>query len=245
MSTVTRSRVDGVACPGARVRLLAAALATAALAAFGCASEGQAPAEPPPAWTGPDPIEQIDAFIAAHPVDKANPAWKTRVPRPPFVPFDPNRRYYWQLTTDAGLLKIEFKPEWSPKHVSTAIYLTRLGFYDGLLFHRIIPGFMAQGGDPLGNGLGNPGFRIAGEFDDKKALHEERGALSAANRGPRTDGSQFFITFKKAEHLDGKHTVYGQVVEGMGTLGMLESAGSKDGKPTETVRIRRAEVIVE
>ena len=103
---------------------------------------------------------------------------------------------------------------------------------------------MAQGGDPKGNGSGGPGFRIAGEFH-KKGLHTERGALSAANRGPRTDGSQFFITFKKAEELDGKHTVYGQTVEGMGTLRTLESIGSKSGKPAKDVRIRRAEVIVE
>ena len=212
-----------------------------------CASKEPAVVEPEPAWPGQDPIEKIDAFIAevADPnIDRSDPRWKTRVPRPPFVRFDPSRKYYWFLNTDAGTLKIELKPEWSPNHVSTAIYLTRLGFYDGLTFHRVIPKFMAQGGDPLGDGSGSPGFRIAGEFH-KKAKHAKRGVVSAANRGPRTDGSQFFILFKEAEHLDGKHTVYGQLVEGLGTLRTLETLGTKDGEPREIVQIRRASIVVE
>ncbi|HEM46885.1 MAG TPA: peptidylprolyl isomerase, partial [Alphaproteobacteria bacterium] len=188
-------------------RLGALLLGVAMLGALGCASDDAAEAAPPAPWSGPDPIETIDAFIDAHPVDRTDPTWKTHVPRPPFVQLDPTRTYYWQLNTSAGILKIRFRPEWSPHHVSTAIYLTRLGFYDGLTFHRVVPGFMAQGGDPLGDGSGGPGFRIAGEFH-KKAKHDERGVLSAANRGPRTDGSQFFITFKEQPELDGKHTVY-------------------------------------
>lgn len=209
-----------------------------------CASSGSEEEQPPQVWGGRDPIERIDAFIAEHPVDKSDPAWKTRVPRPPFVQFDPTKKYFWYLVTDAGMIKAEFKPEWSPNHVSTAIYLTRIGFYDGLTFHRVVPGFMAQGGDPLGNGRGGPGFRIAGEFHED-AIHEDRGVVSAANRGPRSDGSQFFITFKKAEQLDNKHTVYGQVIEGLGTLRTIESVGTESGKPRDIVTIRRAEVFVE
>ena len=232
------------------IRIGAAAasrLVVVALLALGCASE---PASEPlgaaaaASWGGQDPLARIDAFIAEHPVDKSDPAWRTHVPRPPFVRFDPSRSYYWTMMTDAGLLKIELAPEWSPNHVSTAIYLTRIGFYDGLTFHRVVPGFMAQGGDPLGDGSGGPGFSIAGEFH-KNAKHDEPGIVSAANRGPRTDGSQFFITFKAAEHLDGKHTVYGRVVEGLGTLKTLESVGTKEGKPTQVFSIRRAEVAVE
>ena len=242
-----------VRTPSCRARMpapvLLALFSLCLFAVLGCASTsdedgGEDKQEAGEVWGGRDPIERIDAFIAEHPVDKSNPHWKTKVPRPPFVQFDPNKKYYWYLNTDIGMIKAELKPEWSPNHVSTAIYLTRIGFYDGLTFHRVIPGFMAQGGDPLGNGRGGPGFRIAGEFH-KKALHKDKGAISAANRGPRTDGSQFFITFKKAEHLDGKHTVYGQVVEGMGTLRTLESFGSKEGEPMQTVTIRRAEVVVE
>jgi len=212
--------------------------------AFGCASKDAAPQPPPQPWGGPDPIELIDEFIEAHPIDRADPTWKTHVPRPPFVAFDPGKTYYWYLTTTAGVLKIKLLPEWSPHHVATAIYLTRIGFYDGLTFHRVIPGFMAQGGDPLGDGTGGPGFRIAGEFH-KGATHDERGKVSAANSGPRTDGSQFFILFKEKTDLDTKHTVYGQLVEGMGTLLTIESVGTEDGKPISTVEIRRAKVVVE
>lgn len=245
MNHEPRTEVAMARSPGRLARVaITVVLLCGAASALGCASGEKAPPPPPKPWGGPDPIELIDTFIAEHPVDKSDPGWKTSVPRPPFVRFDPTKKYFWYLTTDAGTMKIQFKPEWSPKHVSTAIYLTQIGFYDGLGFHRVIPGFMAQGGDPLGDGSGGPGFRIAGEFH-KNALHEERGALSAANRGPRTDGSQFFITFKKAEHLDGKHTIYGQVVEGLGTLVNIESVGTKDGKPREIVEIRRAEVLVE
>jgi cyclophilin family peptidyl-prolyl cis-trans isomerase len=146
------------------------------------------------------------------------------------------------LFTSHGLLKIEFKPEKAPRHVGTMLYLTRLGFFDGLGFHRIIPKFMAQGGDPTGTGKGGPGFRYAGEFPRGAPRHNKRGVVSMANAGSRTDGSQFFILFDEAPHLDGKHTVFGQVVEGFGTLRQIEVLGSKDGKPREPVLIERAEI---
>ena len=196
--------------------------------------------------TGPAPesaVKVVDAHIKEYPVDKSDPTWKTRVPRPPAVTYDPNVDYYWFLHTTAGGIKIKLKPEVAPGHVTSAIYLTRLGFYDGLSFHRIIPKFMVQGGDPLGNGSGGPGYRMGGEFS-RKARHSKRGVVSAANSGPRTDGSQFFILFgKDAEHLDGKHTVYGQVVEGMGTLKTLEMYGTETGEPQKLVIIRRAEIL--
>jgi cyclophilin family peptidyl-prolyl cis-trans isomerase len=228
------------ACAHARASIITLVL----LVALACASKEPETAAPPEPWAGPDPIEQIDAFIDEHPVDKTDPTWKTHVPRPPFVRFDPSRKYFWFLNTTAGILKFELLPEWSPHHVSTVIYLTRIGFYDGLTFHRVIPGFMAQGGDPLGDGSGGPGFRIAGEFH-KKASHDERGILSAANRGPRTDGSQFFVTFKENTELDPKHTVYGRLVEGLGTLTSIESVGTKDGEPKLIVEIKRARVVVQ
>ena len=108
---------------------IASGLVVIALAifSFGCANKAPSTPKPAAQWKGQDPIERIDGFIATHPVDKSNPDWKSNVPRPPFVQFDPNKKYYWYLTTNVGIIKIEFKPEWSPKHVSTAIYLTRLG----------------------------------------------------------------------------------------------------------------------
>lgn len=188
-------------------------------------------------------VEAVDQYIDQHPVDVSDPSWKTHLPRPPVVEFDPDVDYYWFLHTSAGGIKIQLKPEWAPAHVTSTIYLTRLGFYDGLGFHRIIPKFMVQGGDPLGTGRGGPGYRMAGEFH-RKARHNKRGVVSAANRGPRTDGSQFFILFSdEGEHLDGKHTVYGQVVEGLGTLRTLEMYGTETGEPTRIVVIRRSEIL--
>ena len=210
----------------------------------GCASKPPPKSPSPPAGGRLSVLEAIDAYTEQHPVDHADPAWKTRVPRFPSLRFDPSRRYFWYLHTSEGALKVELKPKWAPRHVSSTIYLTRLGFYDGLTFHRIIPKFMAQGGDPLGSGIGDPGYKYAGEFH-RKARHSKRGVVSMANSGPRTDGSQFFILFAEAPNLDGRHTVFGQVVEGFGTLLSLEANGSEDGKPRKAVTIVRAEILVE
>lgn len=220
-------------------RLAIALFVLVAMAATGCGSK-QKPA--PPRYDGPDPIETIDAFIVDRNIDKSDPEWKSHLPRPPVVPFPPGVKYYWVLVTNVGVLKIELLPQYAPRHVASTIYLTRLGFYDGLDFHRIIPKFMAQGGDPEGTGGGDPGFRYAEEFH-KKAKHDERGVVSMANSGPRTDGSQFFILFAEAPHLDGKHTVFGQVVEGLGTLRSLEAAGTEDGKPRRKIVIEKAEIL--
>jgi len=214
------------------------------IAATACSKSPEVEKAPPPVWGGADPIVVIDEFIAARAIDKSNPDWKTNVPRPPRLRFDPTRSYYWFLTTSEGLVKIELYPEPSPYHVSNVVYLTRLGFYDGLTFHRVIPRFMAQGGDPLGNGTGDPGYRLGGEFDED-LTHDAAGIVSTANSGPRTDGSQFFILFKEQPGLDGKHTIFGKVVEGKGTMNMIELQGSKDGTPRKQIEIRRAEIWVE
>ena len=216
------------------------------LALGACSSTPKAPTDSAVAKNRPPPpsaVKKIAAHIEAHPVNKSDPAWKTRVPRPPTVEYSPDLDYYWFLHTSEGGIKIKLKPEYAPGHVTSTIYLTRLGFYDGLSFHRIIPKFMVQGGDPLGNGSGGPGYRMGGEFS-RKARHNKRGVVSAANAGPRTDGSQFFILFgSDAEQLDGKHTVFGQVVEGMGTLKTLEMFGSESGVPQRAAYIRRAEIL--
>ena len=127
-------------------------------------------------------------------------------------------------------------------HVTSTIYLTRLGFYDGTNFHRVIPKFMAQGGDPLGNGTGGPGYQYDGEFDPK-VRHTKPGLLSMANRGPGTDGSQFFITFVPTPHLDGKHTIFGEVIGGRGVLQELERHGSSpSGRTSKPLVIKKATV---
>lgn len=196
----------------------------------------------PPRKPAGSALAATDALIEAYPVDKSATDWRQHLRRPPPIRFPQDKKYYWLLFTSEGLLKIEFLSGTAPRHVGAMMYLTRLGFFDGLGFHRIIPGFMAQGGDPLGSGTGGPGFRYAGEFPKRGPKHDARGVVSMANAGPRTDGSQFFVLFKEAPHLDGKHTIFGQVVEGLGTLRMLEAYGGPDGKPRRPVLIERAEL---
>jgi peptidyl-prolyl cis-trans isomerase B (cyclophilin B) len=189
-------------------------------------------------------IEAIDAFIAEQSIEKSDARWKTRLPKPPQQTFEGDATYYWVLDTNMGEIKVRLMPKVAPMHVTSTIYLTRLGFYDGLAFHRVISGFMAQGGDPLGNGTGGPGYKYAGEFDSS-VKHDKPGVLSMANSGPGTDGSQFFLTFVKTPHLDGKHTIFGRVVEGMDTVKELEKFGSRNGKTTEKLMIESATISVE
>lgn len=115
---------------------------------------------------------------------------------------------------------IELFPKEAPKTVENFVSLIRKGFYDGLKFHRVIPGFVAQGGCPLGTGTGGPGYTIPCETKDNPHKHE-RGSLSMAHRGKDTGGSQFFICFEPQPHLNGVHTVFGKVVEGMEHVDMI------------------------
>ncbi len=200
----------------------------------------------PAAWaeTEDAAIAMLDAFIAEQQVDKTQPDWKTSLKRPPKARFAAGARYFWNLQTNKGNVKIRLMPDTAPMHVSSTIYLTRLGFYDGVVFHRVIPGFMAQGGDPTGTGRGGPGYKYAGEFD-AKVKHDEPGMLSMANAGPGTDGSQFFLTFVPTPWLDGKHTIFGEVVEGMGTVKQLEAAGTRSGRPKERLLIETATITLQ
>jgi peptidyl-prolyl cis-trans isomerase B (cyclophilin B) len=113
-----------------------------------------------------------------------------------------------------GVVKILLHADKTPKTVQNFIDLSKSGFYDGVIFHRVIPGFMAQSGDPDGTGTGGPGYTFEDEFHPS-LTHDSAGILSMANRGPNTNGSQFFITYAPTPHLDNAHTVFGKVVEGM------------------------------
>jgi cyclophilin family peptidyl-prolyl cis-trans isomerase len=190
-------------------------------------------------------LAAVDALIDELEIDTSDERWRQLVPAPPGVAqFDAHSNYYWNLETNRGELRIKLLPESAPFHVTSTIYLTRMGFYDGLKFHRIITDFMAQGGDPLGNGNGGPGFRYSSEIDPDLS-HGKRGVVSMANAGPGTEGSQFFILFAPAPRLNGKHTIFGELVESGGTLKKLESAGSRTGKPRRQVVIEKATISVE
>jgi cyclophilin family peptidyl-prolyl cis-trans isomerase len=168
-------------------------------------------------------------------------AWKIQLEKPQMMAFDKDKTYYWVLSTNKGTIKIKLMPDVAPMHVTSTIYLTQKGFYDGLTFHRIIPGFMAQGGCPYGNGTGGPGYQYDGEFSSD-VKHDMPYMLSMANAGSGTDGSQFFITFASASHLDGKHTIFGRVVDGKDVVKKIETYGSSDGTPKETITIEHAAI---
>lgn len=194
-------------------------------------------------------VVAIDEFIARQMIDKKSATWRTTLKAPPKQKFDDKSDYFWHIETTVGPLRIQFYPDTAPMHVTNGIYLSRLGFYDGLKFHRIIKTFMAQGGCPNGDGEGTPGYQFGGEFTGGRK-HDKAGVLSTANTGqPNTDGSQFFITFDERRSLDGGYTIWGQVVEGMDTLKALEEVGlppndPRDGKIADPPSITRAWVTV-
>jgi cyclophilin family peptidyl-prolyl cis-trans isomerase len=190
-------------------------------------------------------VASIQAFIDEN-VDTSKRSWKTTLKAPPVASFTAGKSYFWELETTKGPIKVKLMPDVAPAHVTNTIYLVRSGFYDGLKFHRVIQGFMAQGGCPLGNGRGNPGFSYDGEFSGN-VKHDRPGLLSMANAGPGTDGSQFFLTFVPTGYLDGKHTIFGEVVEGMDTVKALEAAGSRDqsGRTREQLLMVKNTITVE
>jgi cyclophilin family peptidyl-prolyl cis-trans isomerase len=145
------------------------------------------------------------------------------------------------MHTNHGPIEIEFFDADAPKTVENFLRLCRDGYYDGLIFHRVIKDFMIQGGCPHGTGTGGPGYEFEDEINDHKI---ERGALAMANRGPDTNGSQFFIvTTDSAPWLDGKHTVFGEVASGMEAVDAIEDSetGAQD-RPVQDATIERVEV---
>ena len=145
------------------------------------------------------------------------------------------------IHTNHGPIEVELFEQDAPKTVENFRKLAGDGFYDGVIFHRVIPDFMIQGGDPTGTGTGGPGYTFEDEFNDNKVA---RGALAMANAGPNTNGSQFFVvTIDEAPWLDGKHTVFGRVTGGMEAVDAIEGleTGARD-RPVEDAVIERVEL---
>jgi cyclophilin family peptidyl-prolyl cis-trans isomerase len=136
---------------------------------------------------------------------------------PPAMQIDPKKMYKAHMETDKGTMVIELFADKAPKTVNNFIFLSREGYYEGIIFHRVIADFMVQGGDPTGRGVGGPGYKFGDEFHPS-LKHDKQGVLSMANAGPGTNGSQFFITHIPTPWLDGKHSIFGQVVEGLDVL---------------------------
>ena len=178
-----------------KFKCVMAILAGAMLLLAGCSSDQPAPAAPP---SEPATVDNSEGL-------------------PPMT-IDVNKEYIATITTRHGDIVIELFPEDAPVTVNNFVYLAREGFYDGTTFHRVIPGFMAQGGDPTGTGSGGPGYKFKDEISNRK---HKTGAVSMANSGANTNGSQFFICYAPQPHLNGMHTIFGQVIEGMDVANRL------------------------
>ena len=163
---------------------------------------------------------------------------------PPEMSIDSEKSYVAHIELENGKdVVIRLAADKAPNTVNNFVFLAREGFYDGVTFHRVIPGFMAQTGDPTGSGSGGPGYRFGDEFH-ADLRHDSPGILSMANSGPGTNGSQFFITFGPTPHLDDRHSVFGKVTEGMDVVqGIRERDPGRDREPglaMKTIRIEES-----
>jgi cyclophilin family peptidyl-prolyl cis-trans isomerase len=154
---------------------------------------------------------------------------------PPSGALDTSKRYTARFKTEKGDILVELHADRAPLTVENFVNLARAGFYDGTTFHRVIGGFMAQGGDPTGTGTGGPGYQFGDEFHPE-LRHDAPGILSMANAGAGTNGSQFFITYGPTPHLDNKHSVFGRVTEGLDVLRSLrERDPQRDRQPGDRI----------
>jgi len=155
---------------------------------------------------------------------------------PPPVCIDLNRRYSAEMVTSKGSMAIALGPAEAPKAVNSFVFLARYHYFDGIVFHRVIPGFVLQGGDPTGTGSGGPGYR----FDDElpRPGRYELGSLAMANAGPNTNGSQFFvISGPSGVRLPPKYSLFGKVISGLDVVARIDAIGTASGKPKEPVVI--------
>jgi len=157
-------------------------------------------------------------------------------PSPPPMTIDPKKKYTATIDTTLGAITAELWPDVAPGHVNSFVFLAREGYYDGVIFHRVIPGFMIQGGDPTGTGTGGPGYKLKAEFNDRK---HTRGVLSAARTNdPNSAGSQFFIMHDDSPHLDHQYTAFGKVTTGLEVVDKIatQPTGAND-RPKSPAKI--------
>ena len=150
---------------------------------------------------------------------------------PPPMQIDPAKNYTATFHTEKGDFKVQLFADKAPKTVNNFVFLAREGFYDGTTFHRVIENFMVQGGCPHGTGTGGPGYKFEDERSALALKHDSPGVLSMANAGPNTNGSQFFITHVPTPWLDGKHAVFGKVIEGMDVVLRIRIRDPREREP--------------
>ncbi len=211
--------------------LLGPILILTALLSVSC---GGAALSPSPALTPVVPPQPA-------PESAVKPKFETYSSPPPMI-IDTSKMYTAFMETGKGTLVLELFAKDVPKTVNNFVFLASEGFYDGTTFHRVIPGFMVQGGDPTGTGRGGPGYVFEDEFTSHTHV---AGALSMANAGPNTNGSQFFITYAPQPGLDGKHSVFGQLVKGMDVLKKLTPRDPNQKPQFEGDRIIRVYLVAE
>jgi len=159
---------------------------------------------------------------------------------PPEMVIDPSKRYTATITTDSGDIVVELFADKAPRTVNNFVVLARDGYYDGVTFHRVIKGFMAQGGDPTGSGAGGPGYKFEDEFHPA-LRHDQPGVLSMANAGPNTNGSQFFICLEDVG-LPHAYTIFGEVTSGMETVDSIASTPLRGERPIEDAFMQSIEI---
>ncbi len=163
---------------------------------------------------------------------------------PPLITIDPNAGYRAVFHTNTGSFTVELFASQAPVTVNNFIFLAREGFYDGVIFHRVIQDFMIQGGDPTGAGQGGPGYQFQDEIVPELGFSEP-GVMAMANAGPHTNGSQFFITVAETPHLNGQHTIFGRVVSGQDVVDTISTAGTGAlSRPLAPVVIQSIDVTV-
>ena len=190
-------------------------------------------ATPVPAATPQSSVESTP--VAASRTSKKNAG-------PPLMTIDRSAKYSATIKTNRGDIVLELFTSAAPITVNNFVFLANEGFYNGIIFHRVIPNFMIQGGDPTGTGTSGPGYKFEDEFDPT-LVFDRPGILAMANSGPNTNGSQFFITVVPTPHLNGAHTIFGRVLEGQEVADTIsEVAKGPGGKPVEPVIIEGIEI---
>ena len=161
---------------------------------------------------------------------------------PPLMQIDPSKSYEAVFKTELGDFRVRLFADQAPITVNNFVFLAKQGYYDNTTFHRVLPGFMAQGGDPTGTGTGGPGYTFEDEFDPDLQF-DRPGLLAMANRGPDTNGGQFFITYAPTPHLTGLHTIFGEVVEGAEVLNSLTPRDPQTNPDFQGDRLISVEII--
>ena len=243
--------------------LLALGILVGVLTLAACGSPADAPAapdtaqQPAPTATSAPAQQPKDASMsqatpAAQPADgSAGPGFRMQTHEgrtfkqyssPPAMMIDPSARYTATITTNKGAIVIDLMAASAPKTVNSFVFLAEDGFYDGLIFHRVIENFMIQGGDPTGLGVAGPGYRFEDEIDPS-AQFDRPGLLAMANSGPNTNGSQFFITTVPTPHLNGGHTIFGTVTQGQDVAVAISKVEKGPGdRPLEPVVIQSVKI---